>query len=140
MRAYFDGTYKFKKDFFTYHENIIDDEILSKIYMFINDNKKLFIEHVDSNWESFLKCFSSSFSCENLDDFDVDIIESSLPGFHCDYAAILMIGKNKEIWGAYFDTPEMYYFTTETEQKEKIPKTISNWMERFDKYNLKYLS
>jgi thiamine-monophosphate kinase len=36
--------------------------------------------------------------------------------------------------------PEMYYFTTETEQKEKIPKTISNWMERFDKYNLKYLS
>ena len=101
-------------------ENIIDDEILSKIYMFINDNKKLFIEHVDSNWESFLKCFSSSFSCENLDDFDVDIIESSLPGFHCDYASILMIGKNKEIWGAYFDTPEMYYFTTDKEKLNSL--------------------
>lgn len=131
MRAYFDGTYKFKKDFFTYHEDIIDDEILSKLYSLVNNNNKLFIEHVDSKWNDFLKCFSSSFGCENLDDFDANIIESALPGFYSDYAAILMIGKNKEIWGAYFDTPEMYYFTTENKNEEKMPKTISNWIKRF---------
>ena len=133
MRAYFDGTYKFKKDFFTYCENIIDDEILSKLYLLINNNNKLFIEHIDSKWEDFLKCFSSSFGCENLDSFDADIIESSLPGFHSDYAAILMIGKKKEIWGAYYDTPEMHYFTSEEDYEQNIPKTIKNWMERFSR-------
>lgn len=75
-----------------------------------------------------------------MDDFDVDIIESSLPGFHCDYASILMIGKNKEIWGAYFDTPEMYYFTTEKEYKKNFPKTINEWMKRFENYNMNYLN
>lgn len=133
MRVYFDGTYKFKKDFFTYYEDIIDDEILSQIYLLINNNEKLFIDHIDSKWENFIKCFSSSFSCENLDDVDVNIIESSLPGFHRDYAAILMIGKNKEIWGAYFDTPEMHYFTSEKDYEQNIPKTIKNWMERFSR-------
>ncbi|MFY9077771.1 toll/interleukin-1 receptor domain-containing protein [Aliarcobacter butzleri] len=140
MRAYFDGTYKFKKDFFTYHEDIIDDIILSKIYMLINDDKKLFIEHIDSKWKDFLKCFSSSFSCDNLDDFQAEIIESSLPGFYSEYAAILMIGKNKEIWGAYFDVPEMYYFTTEKEYKKNFPKTINEWMKRFKNYNMNYLN
>ena len=140
MRAYIDGTYKFKKDFFTYHEDIIDDIILSKIYMLINDDKKLFIEHIDSKWKDFLKCFSSSFSCDNLDDFQAEIIESSLPGFYSEYAAILMIGKNKEIWGAYFDVPEMYYFTTEKEYKKNFPKTINEWMKRFENYNMNYLN
>lgn len=140
MRAYFDGTYKFKKDFFTYYENIIDDEILSKLYLLVNKNNKLFIENLDSKWEDFLKCFSSSFGCENLDSFDADIIESSLPGFYSEYAAILMIGENKEIWGAYYDIPEMHYFTTEKQYKKQIPKTINEWMKRFENYNMNYLN
>ena len=51
-----------------------------------------------------------------------------------------MIGKNKEIWGAYFDVPEMYYFTTEKEYKKNFPKTINEWMKRFENYNMNYLN
>jgi hypothetical protein len=104
----------------------IDDKLLlpyemrlSELYFLLNQD--LFIEHVDSKWQNFLKCFSSSFICDNLDNFEVEIIESSLPGFHNEYAAILMIDRNKEIWGAYYDIPNLYYFTSKNEYKKKFP-------------------
>ena len=139
MGAYFDGIYKFKKDFFIYHETLIDDEILSKLYFLVNNNQNLFIEDINSKWKDFLKCFSSIFGCENLDSFQAEIIESSLPGFYSDYAVILMIGENQEVWGAYYDTPNMYYFTSKDEYKKRIPNTIDKWMKRFEKDNIIFL-
>lgn len=140
--AYFDGIYEFQKDIFTFYDDIIDDFVLSKIYALITKNEKHDLENYspESKWEDFLKCFgSSSAYIDNLDDFKATIIDAFVPGFYSDYAAILMIDDNKEIWGAYSDAEKVYYFTTEQRCKNKIPKTIENWASRFKTTDIIYL-
>ncbi|WP_295141010.1 TIR domain-containing protein [uncultured Campylobacter sp.] len=140
--AYFDGIYEFQKDIFTFYDDIIDDFVLSKIYALITKDEKHDLENYspESKWEDFLKCFgSSSAYIDNLDDFKATIIDAFVPGFYSDYAAILMIDDNKEIWGAYSDAEKVYYFTTEQRYKNKIPKTIENWASRFKTTDIIYL-
>ncbi|WP_276710722.1 TIR domain-containing protein [Campylobacter rectus] len=142
MGAYFDGIYEFQKDIFTFYDDIIDDFVLSKIYALITKDEKHDLENYspESKWEDFLKCFGSSSACiDNLDDFKATIIDAFVPGFYSDYAAILMVDDNKEIWGAYSDTEKVYYFTTEQRYKNKIPKTIENWASRFKTTDIIYL-
>jgi hypothetical protein len=138
-RAYFSGDYTFQKDALIFFDDIIDDEILSKLYFLINNGENLFITHIKSNWKNFLKCFCTDSTSDNLDDFNAKIITTYVPGFMKDYAAILMINDNKEIFGAYFDTPNMYYFSSLQQYKQNIPKTISQWITQFDHYELHYL-
>ncbi|WP_462111384.1 toll/interleukin-1 receptor domain-containing protein [Campylobacter concisus] len=140
--AYFDGIYRFQKDIFTFYDDIIDDFVLSKIYALITKDEKLDLENYnpESKWKDFLKCFgSSSAYIDNLDDFKATIIDAFAPGFYNEYAAILMLNDNKEIWGAFSDVDKIYYFTTEQRYKNKIPKTIENWAIRFKTSNIIYL-
>ena len=141
MGAYFDGIYRFQKDIFTFYDDIIDDFILSKIYALITKDEKLDLENYNpkSKWDDFLKCFGNDTHIDNLDNFKATIIEIYAPGFYSDYAAILMINDNKEIWGAFSDVDKIYYFTTEQRYKNKIPKTIENWAIRFKTSNIIYL-
>lgn len=141
MGAYFDGIYRFQKDIFTFYDDIIDDFVLSKIYALITKDEKLDLENYNpkSKWDDFLKCFGYDTHIDNLDNFKATIIETYAPGFYSDYAAILMINDNKEIWGAFSDVDKIYYFTTEQRYKNKIPKTIENWAIRFKTSNIIYL-
>ncbi|MBE9870580.1 TIR domain-containing protein [Campylobacter concisus] len=141
MGAYFDGIYEFQKDIFTFYDDIIDDFVLSKIYALITKDEKLDLENYNSKskWDDFLKCFGYDTHIDNLDNFKATIIETYAPGFYSDYAAILMINDNKEIWGAFSDVDKIYYFTTEQRYKNKIPKTIENWAIRFKTSNIIYL-
>lgn len=141
MGAYFDGIYEFQKDIFTFYDDIIDDFVLSKIYALITKDKKHDLENYNpkSKWDDFLKCFGYDTHIDSLDNFKATIIETYAPGFYSDYAAILMINDNKEIWGAFSDVDKIYYFTTEQRYKNKIPKTIENWAIRFKTSNIIYL-
>lgn len=141
MGAYFDGIYEFQKDVFTFYDDIIDDFVLSKIYALITKDEKHDLENYSpkTKWNDFLKCFGCDIPSDNFDDFKATIIDTFVPGFYSDYAAILMIDDNKEIWGAYSDAEKVYYFTTEQRYKNKIPKTIENWASRFKTSNIIYL-
>ena len=141
MGAYFDGIYRFQKDIFTFYDDIIDDFVLSKIYALIIKDEKLDLENYNpkSKCDDFLKCFGYDTHIDSLDNFKATIIETYAPGLYSDYAAILMINDNKEIWGAFSDVDKIYYFTTEQRYKNKIPKTIENWAIRFKTSNIIYL-
>jgi len=139
--AYFDGIYEFQKDIFTFYDDIIDDFVLSKIYTLITKDEKHGLENYspESKWDDFLKCFGYDMPSDNLDNFKATIIEAYAPGFYSEYAAILMVDDNKEIWGAFSDVDKIYYFTTEQRYKNKIPKTIENWASRFKTTDIIYL-
>ena len=141
MGAYFDGIYEFQKDVFTFYDDIIDDFVLSKIYALITKDEKHDLENYspETKWNDFLKCFGRDIPSDNLDDFKATIIDVFAPGFYNEYAAILMLNDNKEIWGAFCDVDKIYYFTTEQRYKNKIPKTIENWASRFKTTDIIYL-
>jgi len=131
MRAYFGGDYKLQKDIFWIFDNIIDDIVLSKIYRLLTDKY----------WEKFLICFDDISEEDDIDGFNAKIIKGGVVGLYTIYEAILMIGENKEIWGAFLypDTDSVYYFTSEDSCKDKLPKTIDKWREKFKDRRIIYL-
>ena len=130
VRAHLDGDYHLKKDIFSYYEKLIDDEVLSKIYSLLG--KKY--------WKSFKKCFNDTFKIDDIDEFNSSVIGGGMAGFYTTYEAIIMVGKDKEIWGAFLDVTEVYYFTSEKKYKNKIPKTINNWREKFKEKEVVFIT
>lgn len=122
LRAYFGGNYHIQKDIFWVLDDVIDDIMLSKIWEILGEEY----------WDSFIKCFGGISEDENLDSFNAKVISGGVPGLYTFYEAILMVS-SKEIWGAFLDCDNIYYFTSEKEWEEKLPKTIKKWKEYFNK-------
>jgi hypothetical protein len=68
---------------------------------------------------------------ENLDEFHADVTVGGVRGLYTIMEGILMRGKGGELWVAYIDEDLVRYFTTECEYKNRLPKTLEQWRERF---------
>ena len=123
MRAYFDGTYRLKKDIFVYYNEIIDDKVLSSIYELIG--KKY--------WKKFQQCFGDTHEVDNIDKFNASVISGGVAGLYTIQESILMVDEDKRVWGAFINDEDekVYYFSSEFEWKKKLPLTIDDWRENF---------
>lgn len=130
MRAYFDGDYHLQEDVFCYYDDIMSDEVLSKIYSLLNSKY----------WKSFKKCFNDTHENEDIDGFGCKVISGGMAGFYSIYEAIIMVGKKNEIWGAFLDADKVFYFTSEQKYKQKLPQTINKWRENFKEKEVIYLT
>lgn len=119
-RAHYFGDYRLQKDIFFEHIPL-SDTVLSSIYSILKQEK----------WESFLHCFADTFEEENEDVFDAHIIRAGVPGLYTICEAILMFNEDGKVWGAYLDDEKIYYFSSESEYKQLLPKTIESWTEKF---------
>jgi hypothetical protein len=128
MRAYFDGTYSLEKDIFQYHTEVITDKVLSRIYKILGEKY----------WISFLKCFNDTHEGNDIDGFNAKILRGGSAGFYTIYESII-ISNDKDIWGAFLDVDEIYYFTTDINYKKKLPNTIIEWIENFKSIEVTYL-
>ena len=124
MRAYFDGTYQLKKDFF-YNFEEINDYHLSELY-----------ELLYGCYEEFEMCFS---------DYRVErkgrkfIIFGKVPGMYMEYNGILIIDGN-EIRGSFVNInlgdKTIYWFATDNKLDEEIKKW-KNENKQFVNFRLK---
>jgi len=132
MRAYFDGTYELNKDIFVEYDEIVDDILLSNIYELLGRKY----------WSKFQQCFSDTHEYDNLDNLNVEIIAGGVAGLYTIQESILMIDKNKKVWGAFINDEDdkVYYFTSEQEYKNKLPKTIDNWKKNFQEKEVIYIT
>ena len=123
MRAYFDGNYELNKDIFSYYAELIDDRTLSNIYALIG--KKY--------WEKFQRCFSDTHEVDNIDKFNASVISGGVAGLYTIQESILMIDEDDKVWGAFINDEDdkVYYFSSVSEWKKKLPLTIDNWRENF---------
>jgi len=130
MRAYFDGKYNLKKDFFYHLDEIkFNDNLLSKIY-----------SQLGNCYEEFLNCFSDYWIEEKN---NKKIIFGKVPGMYPYYNAILIID-NKEIRGSFVNVnlnksesdKVIYWFATD----DKIDNVITDWNieeSQFQEYTFK---
>ena len=123
MRAYFDGTYRLKKDIFSYYPELVNDRTLSNIYILIG--KKY--------WEKFQRCFSDTHEVDNIDKFNASVISGGVAGLYTIQESILMIDEDKRVWGAFINDEDdkVYYFSSVFKWKKKLPLTIDDWRENF---------
>lgn len=126
MGAHFDGEHKLRKDIF-YNIIPLSNILLSKLYKALGSEKY---------WEGFLKCLGGIAvpTPENEDNFQADIVFSFVKGFHSDYQTILMFSETeKTIYGAFLNLNKIYYFSSDDEYKNKMPKTIEKWKSHLSK-------
>jgi len=124
MRAYFDGTYQLKKDFF-YDFKEVNDYHLSKLY-----------ELLYGCYEEFEMCFSDYWIERKERKF---IIFGKVPGMYMEYNGILIIDDD-EIRGSFVNInlgdKTIYWFATDNELDEEINKW-KNEEELFNEYEFK---
>lgn len=132
IRAYFNGDYELNKDIFVHYDEMLDDIILSNIYELVGRKY----------WNKFQQCFGDTHECDDLDNLDVEIITGGVAGLYTIQQSILMIDKNKKVWGAFINDEDdkVYYFTSKEKYKNKLPKTIDNWRENFKEKELIYIT
>jgi hypothetical protein len=129
MRAYFDGDYYLNKDIFWHFDEVVDDQALSKIYLILGK------EH----WLNFIKCFNDTY--EDIDsELNAKVISGGMAGFYTIYEAIVLIGENSKIWGAFLDVDKLFYFTSEKEDTIKLPKSIEKWADKFKEKKIVYIN
>jgi len=123
MRAYFDSNYELQKDVFVYYDEIVDDRVLSNIYVLIGRKY----------WGKFQRCFGDTHELDDLDGFDVNIITGGIAGLYTIQESIFMIDKDRNVWGAFINDEDnkVYYFASLLEWKRKLPKTVEEWRENF---------
>ena len=68
---------------------------------------------------------------ENADTFPATVAIGGAKGLYTIFEAIVMRGENGQLWAAYIDEDIVRYFTTEREFKNRLPKTIEQWRQRF---------
>jgi hypothetical protein len=68
---------------------------------------------------------------ENSDTFPATVKIGGAKGLYSIFEAIVMRGQNGQLWAAYIDADVVRYFTTENEFKDRLPKTIQQWRQRF---------
>lgn len=123
MRVRYDGDYKLTKDIF-YNNLELNDILLSRIYKILS--KKYFKE--------FLNCICDIHNEDNLDNFNAKVVSTGVAGMYTTHASILMYTQNNDVYGAFLrDNGKIYYFTSDNSYKNKKPKTIMKWINKFDK-------
>lgn len=68
---------------------------------------------------------------ECLDTFVAKVIHGGVRGMYTIMEGIIMSGCRGELWVAYLEDEVVRYFTTQSDWKDTLPKTIENWRSRF---------
>jgi hypothetical protein len=130
MGAWFDGTYYCENNFL-FDSGALDELDLQRLYSITGKHYTPFVER-------FQQCRDGE--KESTDTFVAKVTVGGAKGMYTIFEAILMKGENGQLWAAYIDGESVRYFTTERTFKDRIPKTIDKWRERFSEKEVIYLN
>lgn len=119
QKSSFNGDYKLKKDIF-YEIDFVNDIVLTKLYSILGDKY----------WKKFLYCFGDVYLDSDKENY-FRVIKGGVPGCYSEYEAILLIDRFNELTGAFLYNGKIYYFTTLSENKNKMPDIINEWQKDF---------
>jgi hypothetical protein len=113
---------------------------LTDIKVFENTSQEeRFASLVGDSYEKFRDSFQSTAVEEDLDGYGAKVYSGWVRGLANYQAAIIMYTPEGKTWAAVVDENEIKYFTN-TEDKDKLPKTIEDWSKKFDGSSIKYMN
>jgi len=129
------GNYKNKKLL----PKVEKDETMLSLGIFkTGEQDSLFKSLVGEKYSSFVNSTQLTSEDEDLDSLHTTVYSSGVRGLFTFMENIIMTDSSDNIWAAVIDDEKVYYFTNKEEYKEKLPKTIEAWRERFKKYEVIY--
>lgn len=134
MAVTYDGAYK--------NENLPEEEASANLIsagVFTTEKEDTaFKSLVGENYSLFVNSTQLISESEDLDNFNASVHSSGVRGLFTAMENIIMIDSLYNIWAAVIDDGKVYYFTNNDDYKEKLPKTIDNWRQRFKDYPVVY--
>lgn len=77
---------------------------------------------------------------DNLDGFEAKVFHGGVRGCYTSLEGIVMCGREGDIWAAYINDEGVKYFTNRVDWKNRIPRTIEHWHERFKHITITYVN
>lgn len=115
------------------------DESLFNLGIFENENQdSIFKSLVGDSYSLFVSSTQLTSEDDDLDSLHATVHSSGVRGLFTSMENIVMIDSSNNIWAAVIDDDKVYYFTNKDEYKNRIPKTIENWRQRFKSYKIVY--
>ena len=114
-------------------ETLLSLEILDTPYQ-----DSLFRTLVGEHYDLFVNSTQLSSETEDLDSLHARVTASGVRGLFTSMENIIMIGDENTICAAVIDGNEVLYFTNNPAYKNKLPRTIEAWRERFKDYDVIY--
>lgn len=94
----------------------------------------LFESLVKVSYKLFVYSTQTTAEIEDLDSLHSRVISSGVTGLYSIQENIVMIDSLGNIWAAVLNKEKVHYFSNNNRFKNKLPKTIDNWRQRFQDY------
>jgi hypothetical protein len=119
MGALFDGRY------FSYQDHLFDSGALTEIEL-----QRLY-GITGQYYIKLLDCFQQVGDLQNEDPMMAKSFVGGVKGLYTIIEAIVMKSESGHLWAAFIDDDVVRYFTNHSEYKDKMPRTLEKWRERF---------
>ena len=117
--------------------------IEESLYPSVIDNKTVnerFHELTGADYQRFYE----SMQLVSEDPYDNEVkgkvITGAVRGLFTLMEGIIIIGDDGRLYGAVINDGSVHYYTNNPDYKKRLPKSILTWMERFNHYDVKYLT
>jgi hypothetical protein len=127
---------KYKHEKFSSDEEMTTD--LAELKILSQEEDIIFRELVENKYNAFVNSAQSTKKCNDLDNFQAKVTCNHIPGLNGVMESIIMVDKNHSIWAAVLEEGKVYYFTTDSNFKDKLPNTIDQWREKFKDNKIVY--
>lgn len=115
------------------------DETLFDLGIFENEKQdSIFKSLVGDSYLLFVNSTQLTSDDDDLDSIHATVHSSGVRGLFTSMENIVMIDSSNNIWAAVIDDNKVYYFTNNEGYKNRLPKTIDNWRQRFKNYKIVY--
>jgi hypothetical protein len=99
---------------------------------FMNEIELSRLYSVTGQYYDKLKQCTWDISCEYMDDIFVSkVLVGGVPGLYTLIESIIQIGKAGELWVAFTEDDQVWYFTNQPNSKSTLPAPIERWRSRF---------
>lgn len=117
MGATFEGTYTSRKDLL-FDYGALDELDLQRLYSITGQYLRPLLDRYEQIGPRDCK-----------DSFGATVHEGGAKGSRTIVGAMVMKGRDGQLWAAYIDDNVIRYFTTEPDFKSRLPVTIESWRE-----------
>lgn len=135
MGVFYSGEYKNSKllPAVKREENLVD------LGIFENEKQdSIFKSLVGGSYSLFVNSTQMTSEDDDLDSLHATVHSSGVRGLFTIMENIVIIDSSNNVWAGVINDHKVYYFTNKQEYKNRIPKTIDNWRQRFKNYEIVY--
>jgi hypothetical protein len=135
MGVTYDGDYKSSKGL---PEAEPTENLISLGIFKTKKDDSIFKALVGNSYALFVNSTQLTSEDDDLDSLNAAVRSSGVRGLFTSVENIIMTDSLNNIWAAVIDDNKVYYFTNKKEYKERLPKTIDSWRQRFRGYPIIY--